>query len=119
MTRLYNKRIVKGSRRYLRRQMPPAERLLWLYLRNRKIKGFKFRRQYSIGRYVMDFYCPKARLAIEVDGPTHLTKKARKYDQARQRQIEALHIRFLRINNLDVYNNLEGVIARISQILEN
>ena len=113
MTRFYNKRKVKGSRRYLRRQMPPAERLLWLYLRNRKIKGFKFRRQYSIGRYVVDFYCPKARFVIEVDGPTHLTKKARIYDRQRQQKIEHLGIKFLRFNNPDVYQNIEGACKRI------
>ncbi|MFH1598317.1 MAG: DUF559 domain-containing protein [Patescibacteria group bacterium] len=117
MTRLYNKKRTKGSRRYLRRQMPPAEHILWLHLRNKQLEGFKFRRQYSISKYVVDFYCPKARLAIEIDGPTHLSDQARIYDKERQQFIESFGIRFLRVNNLDVYKNMEGVIERICRLL--
>ncbi|MFH1598289.1 MAG: endonuclease domain-containing protein [Patescibacteria group bacterium] len=97
--------------------MPPAERILWKYLRNKQIAGFKFRRQYSIGKYVVDFYCPKAKLAIEVDDPTHLSQRAKAYDQQRQKKIEAFGIKFLRVSNLDVYSNLEGVYQKIINCL--
>jgi very-short-patch-repair endonuclease len=68
---------------------------------------------------VIDFYCPKAKLAIEIDGPSHFKKGIAEYDQARQEYIESLGITFLRFNNLDVYENLEGVMAVIDKKLNN
>jgi len=118
MTKLYNKSSAKGVRRCLRRNMPPAESILWLHLRNKRLDGSKFRRQYSIGKYVVDFYCPKARLVIEIDGPTHLSKIAIGYDQTRQQQIESYKIRFLCMTNTDIYDNIEGVLDRIITIVK-
>ncbi|XOU95074.1 MAG: endonuclease domain-containing protein [Candidatus Kerfeldbacteria bacterium] len=105
---------MKERRQKLRRESPKAELILWRYLKGRQIGDFKFRRQYSIGGYVVDFYCPELRLVIEVDGPTHfLTKEAKINDKKRQEFIETFSIDFLRFTNYDIYNNIEGVIENI------
>ena len=98
--------------------MPPAERMLWLTLRNKQIKGQKFRRQYSINKFIVDFYCPQVKLAIEIDGESHDDQDRKIYDQQRQKQIENLGIRFLRFSNWQVYENLTGVIEEIVNCLK-
>ncbi|NEZ65094.1 DUF559 domain-containing protein [Leptolyngbyaceae cyanobacterium CCMR0082] len=77
MTKIYNKNSQKLNRQNLRRQMPKAEVILWIRLRRRQIAGVKFRRQYSVARFVLDFYCPELKLAIEIDGPTHYSAEAK------------------------------------------
>ncbi|MFA6098650.1 MAG: endonuclease domain-containing protein [Patescibacteria group bacterium] len=108
---------MKKRRQTLRNLAPRAEVVLWRYLKDKRLSGYKFRRQYSVGPYVIDFYCPKIKLAIEVDGPTHFNKEARIYDRVRQEYIEQFNIRFLRFMNSDVYNNIEGVIEKILEYL--
>ena len=95
--------------------MPKAEIILWDQLKSKKLNGLKFRRQYSIGPFIVDFYCPKLKLAIEVDGDSHYEEAAEEYDKRRQRYIEKSGIKFLRFTNTDVYENLEGVIQMISE----
>ena len=80
MTELYNKTSEKEKRRSLRNNMPPAEKIVWEKLRNRQIEGCKFRRQYSIDRFVIDFYAPELKLAIEIDGDSHFQDGAQVYD---------------------------------------
>lgn len=89
--------------------------MLWRHLKGKQLGGLKFRRQYSVGAYVLDFYCPECKLALEIDGSSHDAEDAQAYDTARQRYIEALGIRFLRFTNQDVYNNVEGVLTVIAQ----
>jgi len=74
----------------------------------------KFRRQHSIGGFIVDFYCPEKRLAIELDGDVHEEKKQATYDKARQKTIEALGIKVLRFTNEDVIQNVEDVLKAIS-----
>ena len=93
--------------------MPPAEVILWSKLRSKGLNGCKFRRQYSIGSYIVDFYCPQIKLVIEVDGDSHFVDGADSYDRNRQAIIESLGISFLRFTNRDVYERLEGVINTI------
>lgn len=76
MTQIFNKDFLKYTRKILRWQMPKAELMLWDKLKNKKLDGHKFRRQFSIGLYVVDFYCPKSKLVIELDGDNHFTKQA-------------------------------------------
>ena len=76
--------------------------------------GYKFRRQYSVDQYIIDFYCPELKLAIEVDGESHFTRAAREYDRQRQDHIEAFGIRFLRITNIDILENIGGVLDEIA-----
>jgi very-short-patch-repair endonuclease len=115
MTRIYNRQSEKEKRRALRRNMTKAEVLLWLQLKNKQVLGHRFLRQYSVDRYVLDFYCPKLRLAIEVDGESHFVEGAEEYDRERQQYIEALGIKFLRFLNTEIYHNLQGVLQAINE----
>ena len=115
MTKLYNRTSEKAKRQQLRRNMTKAEFLLWQKLRCKQLEGVKFRSQYGVDRFVVDFYCTELKLAIEIDGESHFQDGVQEYDQERQVFIELLGIRFLRFTNDDVYRNLEGVLERIIQ----
>jgi very-short-patch-repair endonuclease len=84
MTKIYNKTCEKNKRRTLRNNIPKAELVLWTKLRSKGLDGHKFRRQYSVGKYVVDFYCPKLKLAVEVDGDSHFSEGAKEGDKERQ-----------------------------------
>ena len=113
MTIHFNITPLKKRRRYLRNHLPKAEVLLWMQLSNRQMLGYKFRRQYSVDKFVIDFYCPELRLAIEVDGDSHFTPRAMVYDRGRQNHIESFGIRFLRVMNEDVYSDMDAVLDEI------
>jgi very-short-patch-repair endonuclease len=93
--------------------MPLAEVILWNSLKRRQLESYKFRRQYSVENFVIDFYCPELKLAIEVDGDSHYIDIAEFSDQKRQSHIEFFGIQFLRFTNREVYENLEGVLSKI------
>ena len=97
--------------RELRQQQTPAEEILWLCLRGRRLCGAKFRRQHNIGRFIVDFYCHEARLAIEVDGGVHDTQKER--DAERDAWLAASGLTVLRFENEAVSDRLEGVLREI------
>ncbi len=118
MTYYFNRSEDKILRRRLRNDMPRSEVLLWSRLRSKQLLGMKFRRQYSVGPYCIDFYCPEIGLAIEVDGDSHSTDEAKRYDQERQGWIESFGIRFLRFTNTDVHENLDGVLHAIATAIE-
>ena len=105
------------KRRSLRNNAPMAEILLWTELKGKQLDGYKFRRQYSIGPYIADFYCVKAKLAIEVDGESHFMPGADIKDKRRQDYIESFGLRIVRFTNTDVYQNIDGVIQEILDIL--
>jgi len=111
--RIFNRISEKEKRQKLRLDAPLAERTLWRYLSRRQLLDCKFRRQVSVGRYVVDFYCYDLQLAIEVDGDSHFTDEVKEYDSERQRYIESFGISFLRFTNDDVLNNIEGVLEKI------
>ena len=113
MTKIFNKISEKEKRRLLRKNMTKAEVLLWIELKNKKVGRQRFLRQYSIGSYVLDFYSPKIKLAIEVDGVTHLSDEEIAYDKHRQKTIETLGIQFLRFRNNEVYDDLYNVLEKI------
>jgi len=107
-----------GRRRQaLRRQETPAERRLWQCLRNRQIEGFKFRRQASLGRYVVDFLCPELHVAIELDGAVHDDTARREYDIERQAALEASGVRVVRFSNDAVFDDLPVVLDAIAFVL--
>ena len=83
MTVVFNKHSELQKRRDLRKRMPPAERTVWKHLQNRQMSGAKFRRQVSVGVYVLDFYCPAFKLALEIDGSSHDREDAQEYDAIR------------------------------------
>jgi very-short-patch-repair endonuclease len=86
---------------------------MWIHLSRRQMNGLKFRRQYGVDQYVIDFYCPKIKLAIEIDGDSHYYSAAQKYDTERQKYIESCGIHFLRFTNNEIYDNLDGVLQMI------
>lgn len=116
MRKIFNNRAETLKRQSLRAEMPVAERLLWKHLRNEAL-GVKFRRQSSIGKYVVDFYCPSLHLAIEVDGASHAGEAAQAYDETRQREIESLGVRFIRVANEDVYRCALDVADSIALVV--
>jgi very-short-patch-repair endonuclease len=106
---------VREAARGLRRTATPAERVLWEALRAKRLEGLKFRRQHPVGRFVLDFYCPAHRLAVEVDGDVHDEQRDR--DAARTAEIEAFGCRVLRFRNDEVLNDLASVLARIRSVV--
>jgi len=91
---------------------------LWQKLRDKEFMGHKFFRQYGIGEYIADFYCPEQRLAIEIDGSQHYTDDGREYDESREKYMSSLAIKTTRFSNLDVLQNIEGVLSEIAKELE-
>lgn len=118
LTEIFNQNTSKETRRKLRRNAPVTESIMWSKLRNNQLLDSKFRRQYSIGIYVVDFYCSQKRLAIEIDGDSHFTEQAVAYDKARECYIESLGITFLRFTNDEVMKNIDGVLIKIMRVLE-
>ncbi|OIP78369.1 MAG: hypothetical protein CO002_02925 [Candidatus Portnoybacteria bacterium CG_4_8_14_3_um_filter_44_10] len=110
----YEKPQLKNMARSLRSNMTDAERKLWSELRGKKINNLQFYRQRPIGRYIVDFYCPKKNLVIEIDGGQHYEDMAIKLDEKRTNYLkEEFNLRILRFTNLEVLKNIEGVIIRL------
>lgn len=84
MTQVFNRESQEPKRRELRRAETRAEALMWEHLRSNRLANAKFRRQYSVGFYVLDFYCPEVQLAVELDGSSHDGEEAQTYDAERQ-----------------------------------
>ncbi len=107
--KIYNRKEQKILRQRLRNERSYSEKLLWYKIRNSNL-GHKFRRQHGISNYVVDFYCPRLKLIIEVDGVTHQTKKEIEYDIVRQKFLENLGLTVKRYKNIDIKNNINGVL---------
>ncbi len=105
-----------SGRRALRARQSDAERALWWHLGARQL-GVKFRRQHSVGPYILDFYCPEARLAVEVDGDGHATAQQLAYDEQRTANLASLGIRLVRFSNLQVLTEAECVLGEIARTL--
>ena len=103
--------------RQLRSSQTRAEELLWQLLRNRQLLGFKFRRQHQFGDYVADFYCRKAQLVIECDGPVHDDRKQTQHDRARDAYLMTQGLRVLRFRNEAVLDDTESVLEQIVKYL--
>ena len=97
----------------LRNQMTEAELMLWEALREKRLDGFKFRRQHPVNKYVLDFYCHRAKLAIELDGKYHEEDTQRFYDADRTNNLEELGIRVIRFQNEEVLEKLDDVLKGI------
>ncbi len=103
--------------RRLRKEMTEAEVVLWTFLRRRALQGYKFRRQHPIGPYIADFACVSARLVVEVDGATHWTPEELAHDAKRNTFLENAGWRVLRVTNLDVFENMDGVWQTVAHRL--
>lgn len=116
MTQIFNKLSEKEKRRRLRKKTSSSEKIVWTYLRRKQILGERFLRQFSVDYYVLDFYCPRLRLAIEIDGDSHfINQDAIDYDKERQDYIEKLGIEFLRFKNEEVFADNDMVINITTQ----
>ncbi|GAB2523524.1 endonuclease domain-containing protein [Spirosoma aerophilum] len=109
----HNRKGMEEYRRELRKTPTPAEVLLWERLRSSQLDGRKFRRQHSIGVYILDFYCPTERLCVKVDGSVHKTAGATVHDEIRDATLAQLDIKTLRISNREVEEDIVAVLQRI------
>lgn len=105
----------KKLRQHLRNNMTETEVMLWSRLKGKQLLGYKVRRQYGVGNYVIDFYCPKLKLGIEVDGESHFTKKGLNYDKIRDDYISKEGIELIRVTTIDIIDNLDGVVDYIAR----
>ena len=104
-------------RRHLRNEPTPAEKYLWQFLRRGQLSGFKFRRQASIGKYIVDFYCPQAKLAVELDGNHHMECSQQVYDAERTDFLSGVGIYVLRFPNELVLTSPQAVLDTITACL--
>src|ERR1039458_7188416 len=107
--------VLKNNSRLLRKSMTDAERRLWQVLRLRQLEGLKIRRQFPIGRYIVDFACPERMLVVELDGGQHAEQES--YDSDRTKWLESQGYRVMRFWNNEVLTNLDGVKESIYNAL--
>ncbi|MFA4819063.1 MAG: endonuclease domain-containing protein [Patescibacteria group bacterium] len=117
MKSVYNFSSLKQLRRKLRLNQTKAEKIIWSKLRNKQFNDLKFYRQYSVGWYILDFYCPAVKLAIEIDGGQHNEATEQIKDIQRDKYLEQQGIKVVRFWNNDVMENCEGILVRLNQIL--
>ena len=108
-----NNQRLKDRRRELRKNQTPAEKLIWQYVRNRRLGGFRFLRQYSVDPYILDFYCPAKKLGIELDGGQHRARDGSLYDQERDSYLQGFGITILRFQNEEAIENTQQVLDEI------
>ena len=104
-------------RKELRNEGTAAEATLWLSLKGRQVEGMRWRRQFGVGPYILDFYCPQLHLCIELDGAPHYTIQGGENDLQREEWLLQEHgIRTIRFENKDIFINQEGVIEYIREV---
>jgi len=104
--------------KYLRTIQTPQEKKLWECLRSNRLDGLHFRRQQVIDHFIVDFYCHRAGLVIELDGSVHADPEQRAYDNERDQMIAQRGLRILRIQDSEIENSLEAVLKRIRAVCE-
>jgi very-short-patch-repair endonuclease len=112
----YNTKLKKYSQE-LRKNMTDAERLLWSKLRGKQLKGFQIYRQRIIDNYIVDFYCPKASLIIEIDGGQHYTDEGKRKDKIRDYDLRNQGFKVLRFSDKEIFENLREVVGKIFENL--
>jgi very-short-patch-repair endonuclease len=113
MNFLKNDPVLKDRRRELRRKQTDAERAFWAKIRNKQFLGIKFFRQYSFGSYILDFYCPEKKLAVELDGGQHNQPEGRENDAVRTNYLNAHGVEVVRFWNNEVLDVIDAVLARL------
>ena len=114
MSFLRNDPSLKDRRRELRRDQTDAEQAFWARVRNSQFYGMRFFRQYSVGPYILDFYCPAIKLAVELDGGQHALDENLEYDAARSAYLNAHGIEVARFWNNEVLRDIESVLERLT-----
>jgi len=110
----YNLRL-KRQAQALRNNMPEAEQKLWWHLRRKQIQGVQFYRQKCLSRYIVDFYAPRAKLVIEIDGSQHFEQSHVVKDQLRDASLATLGLTVLRFHNGQIFEEIDSVLEAISQ----
>src|ERR1051326_1847580 len=110
---------LKARRKELRNNPTAAEAILWKYLQRRRMLGKKFRRQFSISRYIVDFFCVDCGIAIEWDGAPHFRELRAEYEARRTAFLTGLGIEVIRFENRIVYKNIDAVLETIRQAIHN
>lgn len=113
---IFDKPSTRLHRLALRKRQTVPEKLLWSKIRNRQLSNIKFRKQYGIGEYIADFYSAEIKLVVEVDGSSHFSEEARKYDAVRTKFMESLELKVIRFTNDEVLGNIDSVLARIVEV---
>ena len=119
MKNIHNRKYLEERRKSLRKNLTPAEAALWKRLQSKKLEGRKFRRQHSIENFIVDFYCPKEKLIIELDGAYHLDFAQQNYDLERTERLEFLGFKVIRFENKLVFEDIEFVLEEISSHFKN
>ncbi len=114
---IYNNNL-QGYSRELRKSMTDAEVRLWSRLRLRQLKGYQFYRQRIIGNYIVDFFCPRAKLVIEVDGGQHYFDKMVLTDIKRDDHLKGIGLKVLRFTDTDVLTNTDAVLDKILEHID-
>lgn len=114
---IHNLKPLKEYRRALRNEGTPEEAMLWKALRNSQLEGKKFRRQHSIGNYIVDFYCPSEKIVVELDGQPHFNPGAQANDFERDEWLKAQHFRVLRFENWEVRQDVNRVLDSIRKTI--
>jgi very-short-patch-repair endonuclease len=111
---------LKNKSRELRKEMTETEIMPWNRLRRKQINGLQFYRQKPLGKYVVDFYCPKKKLVIEIDGGQHFwDENIKQDDKQRDKYLKNdLGLEVLRVTNVDVFQNIEGAVNAIFEALK-
>ncbi len=117
MTLVNNNREMKERRRELRNNATKDERLLWIFLKDKGCDGIKFRRQHGVGPYILDFYAPSIRLAVELDGAIHEDLQEQIYDQERDHFLSTVGIKVLRINRHEFAQGIDHVLDLIREAM--
>lgn len=99
----------------MRRNMTRCEKILWDRIKEKKLDGYKFRRQHPVHRYILDFYCHEKRFAIEVDGDIH--KERKDYDEYRDLFLQSAGIRTVRVTNKEILDDIDMAIEKIKKLL--
>ena len=108
---------IKAKALAMRKRPTRAEMMLWQRLRGKRMRGFRFRRQQTIDRFIVDFYCRQAQLVVEVDGSSHRSTEAARYDEQRTRLLEELGLSVLRFSNEQVFYETDAVLNTIADHL--
>lgn len=116
---MLNPKKTKKQRQYLRNNMTKWEIRLWNDLKQRKMLGYKVRRQYGVKNFVVDFYCPELKLGIEVDGEIHFQYGHRNHDQKKDEFLEELGIEVVRLKTIDLEEDYNSCINYLEDIFRN
>jgi very-short-patch-repair endonuclease len=112
---IFDKSSTLEKRRDLKKNQTESEIIMWNRLRVKRFNGIKFRRQYGIGEYIVDFYSPKLMLAIEIDGNQHYEEEGLEYDKIRTEYLNTTGIKVIRFKNKEVLNKIEKVMKKLGE----